>query len=60
MNDRPSRQLNLCHRLGQVETVLVVDDEAATLALTRQALERAGYRVLCASDGIRSTRSIPS
>ncbi|MGH7951191.1 MAG: response regulator, partial [Limisphaerales bacterium] len=36
---------------GKGETVLVVDDEEAMLALTRTALENYGYRVLTAASG---------
>jgi CheY-like chemotaxis protein len=34
-----------------METVLVVDDEAELLAVVREMLEGAGYRILTASDG---------
>ncbi len=37
--------------LGEGELVLVVDDEADILQVTRSMLERHGYRVLAASDG---------
>ncbi|HUG28850.1 MAG TPA: PAS domain S-box protein [Gemmatimonadales bacterium] len=36
---------------GNGELILVVDDEAAVRQITRQALERFGYRVVVASDG---------
>jgi CheY-like chemotaxis protein len=36
---------------GNGEAILVVDDEISILAVTRQTLEDAGYRVLCAHDG---------
>lgn len=36
---------------GEGERVLVVDDEAFILEMTREALRDAGYRVLTASDG---------
>ncbi len=36
---------------GQGQTILIVDDEAAILQVTSAALERAGYRVLTASEG---------
>jgi CheY-like chemotaxis protein len=42
------------NRMGQGETILVVDDEATILALTRQALEGGGYQVVCASDGLEA------
>lgn len=38
-------------RVGQNECVLVVEDEAAILELLQTGLERAGYRVLTATDG---------
>jgi PAS domain S-box-containing protein len=34
------------------ETLLIVEDEPMILALARAALEKRGYRVLCASDGL--------
>jgi signal transduction histidine kinase/ActR/RegA family two-component response regulator len=37
--------------LGRSELVLVVDDEAAVLELTRRMLERHNYRVVTAADG---------
>ena len=36
---------------GKGELILVVDDEAAVLTITRQTLEAFGYRVVTASDG---------
>ncbi|HUO84054.1 MAG TPA: response regulator [Thermoanaerobaculia bacterium] len=36
---------------GDGEMILVVDDEASILAITRQTLERFGYRVLTTGDG---------
>jgi PAS domain S-box-containing protein len=36
---------------GQGETILVVDDEASILAVTRQTLQAFGYHVLAAADG---------
>jgi len=36
---------------GKGETILVVDDEASILTITRQTLQAFGYRVLTASDG---------
>lgn len=36
---------------GKGETVLVVDDEASILVITKQTLEAFGYRVLTATDG---------
>jgi PAS domain S-box-containing protein len=36
---------------GNGETILVVDDEASILTITRQTLEAFGYRVLTATDG---------
>ncbi len=36
---------------GQGEVILVVDDDASVLDITRQTLEAFGYRVLCAVDG---------
>jgi two-component system, cell cycle sensor histidine kinase and response regulator CckA len=38
-------------KLRVTETVLVVDDQAVVRQVARQALERAGYRVLLAEDG---------
>ena len=37
--------------LGQGETVLIVDDEAAILKITGETLEAFGYKVLTANDG---------
>jgi two-component system cell cycle sensor histidine kinase/response regulator CckA len=39
---------------GRGELVLVVDDEAMVLGITRQTLERFGYRVLTAADGAQA------
>jgi CheY-like chemotaxis protein len=39
---------------GHGETILVVDDEAAIVAITRQTLESFGYRVLSARDGVEA------
>jgi PAS domain S-box-containing protein len=36
---------------GGSETLLIVEDEPMILSLARAALEKRGYRVLCASDG---------
>jgi CheY-like chemotaxis protein len=36
---------------GHGELILVIDDEASVLAITRQTLEAYGYRVLTAADG---------
>jgi PAS domain S-box-containing protein len=36
---------------GNGETILVIDDEASILSITRQTLEAFGYRVLTAQDG---------
>jgi CheY-like chemotaxis protein len=36
---------------GNGETILVVDDEASILTITRQTLQAFGYRVLTATDG---------
>jgi CheY-like chemotaxis protein len=36
---------------GNGETVLVIDDEASILVITKQTLQAFGYRVLTASDG---------
>ena len=36
---------------GKGETILVVDDEASILAITKRTLEAFGYRVLSATDG---------
>jgi len=33
------------------ETILVIDDEPVVLEVTREILERLGYRILCAHDG---------
>ena len=40
--------------LGQGETILVVDDEAAFRQVAREILEASGYRVLTASDGVEA------
>jgi CheY-like chemotaxis protein len=41
-------------RRGQGETVLLVDDEDAVLKVTQTTLERNGYRVLTARDGMQA------
>jgi two-component system alkaline phosphatase synthesis response regulator PhoP len=38
--------------MASMKTILVVDDEIKIVALTRDYLENAGYRVLTASDGV--------
>jgi CheY-like chemotaxis protein len=40
---------------GEGECVLVVDDEASILEITRQTLEAFGYRVITAEDGAQAT-----
>ena len=44
-----SREVNLPR--GNGETILVVDDEASILAITKRTLEAFGYQVLSATDG---------
>ncbi len=39
---------------GNGELIMVVDDEASILAITRQTLEAFGYRVITAEDGARA------
>jgi two-component system cell cycle sensor histidine kinase/response regulator CckA len=39
---------------GRGETVLVVDDEASIIEITRQTLQACGYRVLTAEDGAQA------
>ncbi|MGH9456379.1 MAG: hybrid sensor histidine kinase/response regulator, partial [Thermoanaerobaculia bacterium] len=39
---------------GRGETILVVDDESAILAITQQTLETYGYRVFTAEDGAQA------
>jgi CheY-like chemotaxis protein len=39
---------------GNGETILVIDDEAAILAITRKTLLNFGYRVLTAGDGVEA------
>ena len=43
---------------GQGETVLVVDDEDALRGLARSVLERLGYRVLVAHDGLEAVELV--
>jgi PAS domain S-box-containing protein len=40
--------------LGNGELILVVDDEASVLEITRATLETYGYRVITASDGVEA------
>ncbi len=39
---------------GKGETILVVDDEASILTITRQTLEAFGYKILTAEDGAQA------
>jgi PAS domain S-box-containing protein len=43
---------------GSGETILVVEDDAAVRLVTRRVLERAGYEVLVASDGLDALRVV--
>jgi PAS domain S-box-containing protein len=47
----PERTEQVILPRGNGETILVVDDEASILTVTRQTLEAFGYRVLSARDG---------
>ncbi|QGZ29910.1 response regulator [Stutzerimonas stutzeri] len=44
--------MNLAHAIDQQGTVMIVDDVPDNLALLSDALERAGYMVLVAMDGV--------
>jgi signal transduction histidine kinase/CheY-like chemotaxis protein len=44
----------LIHRRGEGQTVLVVDDEPAIRTIAKRMLERFGYRVLLAGDGVEA------
>ncbi|MFN8589598.1 MAG: PAS domain-containing protein [Candidatus Eisenbacteria bacterium] len=48
----PSRRASAAP--GQGEVVLIVDDEESVRALARSVLERLGYRVLQAADGVQA------
>jgi signal transduction histidine kinase/ActR/RegA family two-component response regulator len=43
---------------GGPETILVVEDDAAVLMVTRRVLERAGYQVLTAPDGVAALQLV--
>jgi hypothetical protein len=45
------------HLPGGSETVLLVEDEPPVRLLTRRVLQRAGYRVIEACDGVRPSSS---
>jgi CheY-like chemotaxis protein len=49
----PAEQVRELPR-GRGETILVVDDEATVIGITRHTLETFGYRVLTASDGAQA------
>jgi PAS domain S-box-containing protein len=48
----PSEPLEQPHARGGVETILVVEDEASLRQLATTILERLGYTVVCAEDGL--------
>jgi two-component system cell cycle sensor histidine kinase/response regulator CckA len=44
--------------VGGRETILVVEDDASVRTVTRRVLERAGYQVVVASDGVEALRVV--
>ena len=53
--DRPRRRQELGSIAVQGHVVLFVEDEIRQLELMRRTLEKAGYRVLVATDGVGSS-----
>ena len=51
--DRPSAGATLAGSRG-AECILVVDDDAGVRTLTRRLLERAGFKVMVAADGLQA------
>jgi len=51
-----TKPMDVCQPRGGTETILLAEDDSSLRNLTRRLLERSGYRVLAAADGVQAAQ----